>query len=64
MRPGEDIVIGWQPDVCVGALKVELGAAPDHYINYQMARYFGNSNIVDAWYAATYGVPGSADHAE
>ena len=64
MRPGEDIVIGWQPDVCVGALKVELGAAPDHYINYQMARYFGNSSIVDAWYAATYGVPGSADYAE
>ena len=61
MRPGENVVIEWQPEPCVGVHAVSLGAAPDHPVNYHMARYFGNAGIVDAWYAATYGVPDSGE---
>ena len=57
MRPGENIVIEFQPDPCVGVEVVNLGASPDHPTNWHMARYFGNASIVDAWYAYTYGVP-------
>ena len=58
-RPGENVVIEWQPEPCAGVYPVAVGAAPEHPMNYNMARYFGNASIVDAWYAHTYGVPGS-----
>ncbi len=54
MRPGENVVIEWQPDPCVGTMTVSFGAAPDHPNNFRVARYFGNASIVDAWYAATH----------
>lgn len=63
-RPGENIVIEWQPDPCVGVMKVNLGAAPDHAMNYHLARYFGNASVVDAWYVNTYGVPNTGSSAE
>ena len=62
-RPGENVVIEWQPEPCVGVHRVAVGAAPEHPMNYNMARYFGNASIVDAWYAHTYGVPGSGGEA-
>ena len=61
MRPGENVVIEWQPDPCVGTMTVSFGAAPDHPNNFRVARYFGNASIVDAWYAATHSEwPGNA----
>ena len=62
-RPGEHVVIEVQPDPCVGVMRVSLGASPEHPMNYNMARYFGNASIVDAWYANTYGVPGAGESA-
>ncbi len=61
MRPGENVVIEEQPDICDGIHKVSVGASPDHPNNRRMARYFGNASIVDAWYAYTYGIPDSVD---
>lgn len=62
-RPGEHVVIESQPDPCVGVYPVAVGASPQHPMNFNMARYFGNASIMDAWYAHTYGVPGPDDGA-
>lgn len=48
--PGEDVVVVWIPDACVGALDVGMVSSPYYPTNVTLAEYFGNNSVCTGYY--------------